>query len=56
MRLSPEAFQEHATSLINKKLEKEKNLHEESSHFWHYIEAGTYDFDRGKSQSLDTVS
>ena len=46
--MTPDAYEEHVTSLINKKLEKDKNLSEESSRFWRYIEAGTYDFDRGK--------
>jgi secreted Zn-dependent insulinase-like peptidase len=41
-------FEKHKTGVINKKLEKPKNLHGEASRFWGAIGDGYYDFERRK--------
>lgn len=45
-QMSEDDFAQHRRSLIAKKQEKPKNLHEESSRFWRTIGDGFYDFDR----------
>ena len=44
--LTDEQFNKNVTSLINEKLEKPKNLNNESSRFWLDISSGYYDFHR----------
>ncbi|CAO1629238.1 unnamed protein product [Parajaminaea phylloscopi] len=43
-KMSPDEFERHRSSLINKKLEVAKNLVEESTRFWYHIHSGYYDF------------
>ena len=43
-QMDTEEFESHKKSLINKKLEKVKNLDEESNRFWHHIGSDEYDF------------
>ena len=43
-----EEFQAHKIGLINKRLEKLKNLNQESGRFWHHITSEVYDFQLGK--------
>ena len=43
-------FQRNVKSLIDSKLEKFKNLWEESHFYWGEIEAGTLKFDRVESE------
>jgi insulysin len=43
-------LQRYVKSLIDSKLEKSKNLWEESDFYWGEIEAGTLQFDRGRSE------
>jgi insulysin len=35
--------------LINKRLEKMKNLNQESGRFWHHVTSEAFDFELGKS-------
>lgn len=42
--MSGEDFKKHVTSQINKKLEKVKNLTQESGRYWAYIGDEFYDF------------
>ena len=42
--MSQDDFEAHKKSLINKRLEKVKNLHQESGRLWSYIGSGYYDF------------
>ena len=42
--MSQEDFEAHKKSLINKRLEKVKNLHQESGRLWAYISSEYYDF------------
>lgn len=42
--MSDEEFQRHVTSLIDKKLEKAKNLNQESGRYWSYIGDEYFDF------------
>ncbi|KAG8529895.1 uncharacterized protein KY384_005376 [Bacidia gigantensis] len=42
--MSAEEFQSHKRSLINKRLEKLKNLSQETSRIWTYIQSEYYDF------------
>lgn len=42
--MSEEAFTKHVTSQINKKLEKLKNLNQETSRYWNRIGNEFYDF------------
>uniref|UniRef100_I1PRI8 Peptidase M16 C-terminal domain-containing protein n=1 Tax=Oryza glaberrima TaxID=4538 RepID=I1PRI8_ORYGL len=48
--LSDKDFKRYVKSLIDSKLEKSKNLWEESDFYWAEIEAGTLQFDRGRSE------
>uniref|UniRef100_A0A0E0FTY4 Peptidase M16 N-terminal domain-containing protein n=1 Tax=Oryza nivara TaxID=4536 RepID=A0A0E0FTY4_ORYNI len=48
--LSDKDFKRYVKSLIDSKLEKSKNLWEESDFYWGEIEAGTLQFDRGRSE------
>jgi hypothetical protein len=41
-------FQKHKIGLINKRLEKLKNLGEESGRLWHHVSSEAFDFDLGK--------
>ncbi|WPH03713.1 putative zinc protease [Acrodontium crateriforme] len=38
-------FEEHKISLINKRLEKLKNLSQETSRFWHHVTSEMFDFE-----------
>jgi len=40
-------FEGHKRSIINKRLEKLKNLTQESNRFWTHVYAGSYDFELG---------
>ena len=42
--MSQEDFESHKKSLINKRLEKDKNLSQESSRFWDHITSEYFDF------------
>lgn len=42
--MSDEEFESHKESLINKRLEKVKNLEQENNRFWHHITSEEYDF------------
>jgi insulysin len=42
-----EEFEKHKVSLINKRLEKLKNLGEEGGRLWHHITSEEFDFDLG---------
>ena len=42
--MSDEDFESHKRSLVNKRLEKVKNLEQESNRFWHHISSDEYDF------------
>ena len=42
--MSPDEFESHKKSLINKRLEKIKNLNQECDRFWSYIGSEYYDF------------
>ncbi|XP_010554834.1 PREDICTED: insulin-degrading enzyme-like 1, peroxisomal isoform X2 [Tarenaya hassleriana] len=44
--MSDEEFKSNVTTLIDMKLEKHKNLYEESWVYWHEIQTGTLRFDR----------
>lgn len=44
--MSEEEFEQKRKSLIQKKLEKFKNLGEESNSFWAHITSGYHDFTR----------
>ncbi|KAK9462938.1 Metalloenzyme, LuxS/M16 peptidase-like protein [Lipomyces oligophaga] len=46
--LTDEEYQKHVQSLIAKKLEKPKNLGEETGRYWGRILSGFYDFDRNE--------
>jgi insulysin len=41
-------FEKHKIGLINKRLEKLKNLGEESGRLWHHVSSEAFDFDLGK--------
>ena len=43
-----EEYQKRIQSLIATKLEKDKNLRQESYRYWQEIRSGFYDFGRGK--------
>ncbi|KAK9476376.1 Metalloenzyme, LuxS/M16 peptidase-like protein [Lipomyces japonicus] len=49
--LSDEEFQKHVKSLINKRLEKLKNLSEETNRYWNHIQSGYYDFYRNTNEA-----
>ena len=42
--MSSEEFESHKRSLISKRLEKVKNMEQESNRFWHHISSDEYDF------------
>jgi insulysin len=44
-------FEGHKRSLVNKRLEKLKNLGQESRRFWSHIGSEYFDFEQGKHQS-----
>jgi len=46
--ISEEDFGKHKIGLINKRLEKLKNLSEESGRLWHHVSSEAFDFDLGK--------
>ena len=50
--MTAEEFAMHKDGLVVKKLERVKNLGEETSHFWDTICAGHYDFLRSESALL----
>ncbi|KAF9179055.1 Insulinase (Peptidase M16) [Haplosporangium sp. Z 767] len=43
--MTPEEYEKQVTSLIQKKLEKDKNLRHETYRYWGQIASGYYDFD-----------
>ncbi|KAG0266792.1 Insulinase (Peptidase M16) [Mortierella polycephala] len=43
--MTPEEYEKQVTSLIQKKLEKDKNLRHETYRYWGQIASGFYDFD-----------
>jgi insulysin len=45
--MTDETFQEHKIGLINKRLEKLKNLGQETSRFWTHIASEVFDFEQG---------
>jgi insulysin len=45
--MSDLTFQKHKRSLINKRLERLKNLTQETGRFWNHILSEAYDFDQG---------
>ena len=46
--ISEDDFNKHKIGLINKRLEKLKNLSEESGRLWHHVSSEAFDFDLGK--------
>lgn len=44
--MDPEDYQKHVDAVINRKLQKVKNLREERTRFWNRIASGFYDFAR----------
>lgn len=46
--MSEEDFEEHKVGLINKRLEKLKNLNQETGRFWAHITGETFDFELGE--------
>jgi secreted Zn-dependent insulinase-like peptidase len=52
--MSEDTFARFVHSLIARKLEKDKNLRQESKRYWEIILNGSYDFDR--SRSLASIS
>ena len=44
--MSSDDFESHKTSLVNKRLEKMKNLHQETSRLWAFISSEYYDFNQ----------
>lgn len=51
--MAAEEFESHKKSLISKRLEKVKNLDQESNRFWHHIGSDEYDF---KQKDLEVES
>lgn len=49
-------FEAHKIGLINKRLEKLKNLTQETGRFWHHITGEVYDFDLGKPSFFPTYN
>lgn len=45
--MSDEQFEKHKSSLINKRLEKLKNLNQEANRFWNHIVSECFDFEQG---------
>lgn len=45
-------FQEHKVGLINKRLEKLKNLGMETGRFWHHVTSEAFDFELGEFEML----
>ncbi len=43
-------FESYKTGLINKRLEKLKNLGQETGRFWHHVTSEVFDFELGKSR------
>ncbi|KAH0368926.1 putative metalloprotease, partial [Aureobasidium melanogenum] len=44
-KMNDEEFESHKTALINKRLEKMKNLNQESGRFWHHVTSEAFDFE-----------
>ncbi|KAF9586639.1 Insulinase (Peptidase M16) [Lunasporangiospora selenospora] len=60
--MKPEEYEKQVNSLIQKKLEKDKNLRQETYRYWAQIVSGYYDFDELQDEveemrrtSLDTI-
>ncbi|WZZ52175.1 hypothetical protein YC2023_052282 [Brassica napus] len=53
-KISDEEFKSNVTALIDMKLEKHKNLNEESSFYWREIKSGTFKFNR-KDEEVDAL-
>jgi insulysin len=49
--MSEEEYQKQVQSLIVKKLEKPKNLGQETQRYWNHIGSGYYEFDQGKKKT-----
>lgn len=49
--MSDEDFEKHKIGLINKRLQKLKNLTEEAGRLWHHVTSEAFDFDLGESMS-----
>lgn len=45
--MTDETFEEHKIGLINKRLEKLKNLSQETLRFWTHITSEVFDFEQG---------
>lgn len=58
--MTEEQFESHKISIVNKRLEKLKNLSSETSRFWNHIVNEFYDFEQGKpsneSRSRDSCT
>lgn len=50
-----EEFQAHKIGVINKRLERLKNLNSETARFWHHVTSEVMDFELGKFTSFATV-
>lgn len=51
--MSEQEYQTRVQALIDRKLEKPKNLSQETSRHWGQIKSGYYDFEQGKQESLN---
>lgn len=49
--MSEEDFEKHKIGLINKRLQKLKNLTEEAGRMWHHVTSEAFDFDLGKAST-----
>lgn len=45
--MTNETFEEHKLALVNRRLEKEKNLGQETARFWNHITSEMFDFEQG---------
>ena len=48
MEMSAEEFEAHKIGIINKRLEKLKNLNQETGRLWHHVSSEAYDFELSK--------
>ena len=49
-------FEKHKVSIINKRLERLKNLNQETSRFWNHVLSECYDFEQGKLSNCNIES
>ena len=47
-KMPDDEFEAHKVGLINKRLEKLKNLSQETARFWHHVTSEVYDFELGE--------